>query len=72
MTRTEPDKDEMIEWASGLRNCQMIIAYEWANWAYWYLGFDDPAFTSGDLVVNEALCKLTEACRLRLRELADE
>lgn len=70
--RIEPDSKEMIAWASGLRNCMEPIAGQWVNWAYWYLGFDEPDFQYGDVVINEAICKLTEACRLRLRELADE
>ena len=70
--RIEPDSREVEEWASGLRDCMVPIAGQYVNWAYWYLGFDEQNFQHGDVVINEAICKLTEACRMRLRELADE
>lgn len=69
MTRVEPKYEEMVEWATGLRDCYRPTAYEWINWAYWYLGYDDPEFKACETVINEAICKLTEACRLRLKEL---
>lgn len=72
MIRVEPASSEMIEWASGTRDCYKPIAYQWVNWAYWYLGFDDPEFNPGGVVINEAICKLTVACRLRLSELTND
>ena len=70
MARAEPNPYEMELWASGLRDTYEPIACEWINWAYWYLGYDDPQFGPRECVINESVCKLTEACRLRLKEVA--
>lgn len=72
MGRIEPPKQELEEWATGLRNTNVPVAAQYANWAYWYLGFDEPDFRVGDVLTNGCICKITEACSLRLKELAGD
>lgn len=69
MNRVEPPEGYLEDWASGLANVAMRIPYQYVNWAYWYLGFDDPDFKVGGVVINEAVVKLTVASRLRLEEI---
>lgn len=71
MARIEPTRHELEEWALGYRNMCFPVVNSHANWAYWYLGYDDPDFYSGDILTNIVIVRLTEACSLRLKELDD-
>ncbi len=70
--RIEPKVVEMQSWASGLHDVYAPIAYQYILWAYWYLGFEEPDIKPGQPVINEAICKMTVACRLRLSEIGYE
>jgi hypothetical protein len=72
MARIEPAVSVMQQWAEGLVDIHIPIPAEYGNWAYWYLGYDDPDFRAGEPVTNGMIMKMTDACILRLKELADE
>lgn len=71
-TRLEPQRSELEAWQDGVVNIHTPIPFEYANWAYWYLGYDDPMIRVGDIVTNGVIQKITDACVLRLKELDDE
>lgn len=69
----EPTQDFIELWASGLADIYgAYIPAQYANWAYWYLGYDSPDFRGGEIVINEAIYKLTQACRLKLSEVVHD
>ena len=68
----EPSRAFMEEWAGGDGNVYQPLAWQWAAWAYWYLGYDDPLIREGDIVTNGMIVKLSTACALRLLELDNE
>jgi hypothetical protein len=72
MIGVEPPREFIEEWEGGDFNVYRPIAWQYAAWAYWYLGYDDPMIRASDPVTNGMIQKITDACVLRLKELDSE
>lgn len=68
----EPSREFIQQWADGVYNVYQPLAWEYAAWACWYLGYDDPLITADDIVTNGMIQKITDACVLRQKEFDRE